>query len=142
LIWLQAYELRMKLKLTKSGTLAISLWALSFILACRIHPGSHFIWVPDTLLLFGFLPLLISSRACWLWLVFGLGNLFAGCVLDIASVIPAEKFVPYHVVEIKHHLDQYHPFIIWMLIGAVSTVIAIILLTIKFIFWLRKKIKK
>jgi len=135
----------MKLKLSKSSIAAISIWVLSFSLACKIEPGTRFIFVPDALLLFGFIPLLIASRARWFWLLFGLGNLFVGFVLEITSLIPAEKFQPfeqYHVIEMKHHLDAYHPFIIWMLIGAFATVTGFILLTIKLIVWLRKKFRR
>jgi hypothetical protein len=132
----------MKFKPSKSGLLAIFLWVLSFILACKIQPGTRFIWVPDALLLFGFFPLLISCRARWLWLGFGLGNLFAGFTLVLANVIPDEKFVPYHVLDIKRHLDQYHPFMIWLFIGGLSAAIGIVLLSIKLILWLSKRFKQ
>lgn len=103
-VWLLLYELIMKLKPTTPGLIAIFFWVLSLILAFKIPPGSRYIWVPDALLLFGFYPLLIGSRARWLWLVFGVLNIIIGWHLAMSTVIPDANFAPYHLVEIKQHL--------------------------------------
>ena len=131
----------MKLKPTKPGVLAIIFWVLSFILAFRIQPGSRYIWLPDTLLLLGFSPLLIGCRARWLWLGFGIGNMVIGWAIALSTVVPEASLAPYHVVEIKKHLELYHPLIVWLLIGMLSTIIGTILLFISLILWLFKKLK-
>lgn len=130
----------MKFKFSKSGLLASLLWVVGFLIAFIIPPGSHFIWVPDALLLFGFWPLLIGGRARWLWLVFGILNMIIGWHLAMSTVLDDAKFAPYHLVEIKKHLALYHPFMTWLLIGFVCTIIGLIRLFLGLIKWLMGKL--
>jgi len=120
----------MKLKVSKSGLLAILFWVISFILAFKISPDSCYIWLPDSLLVFGFYPLLIGSRARWLWLVFGMGNILIGWMFVMSAVIPDTCFAPYHLIEIKKHLQLYHPYMVWLLTGVLSLLVGIIMLLI------------
>ncbi len=131
----------MKLKASKPGILAIFFWVLSFILSFKIPPSSHYIWVPDTLLLLGFVPLLIDSRARWLWLVFGVCNMVAGFTLTLSTCMPDAAFAAGHMVAIKKHLQLYHPFMVWLLIGFISIVIGVVLLLTAGIYSLVRKIK-
>ena len=132
----------MKLQLQKSGLLAILFWALSGVLAFKIPCGSRYIWVPDTLLLLGFCPILIARRARWLWLGFGICNIIIGFTLAMAPVISDADFDLYHMVAIKKHLELYHPFMVWILIGFISTAVGIILLFVALIRSLARKIKR
>ncbi len=132
----------------KSNILAALVWILSLGLAFRISPSSGFIWVPDALLLFGFYPLLISIKSPWLWLGFGLLDFFAGCMLLIVSYFPKAEFVQYeqlfhvNLVEFNAHLQSYHPYYTWALIGILSALIGLVLLIIRLCVWLFRVLAK
>jgi len=130
----------MKAPSKQSTILAIILWMLSLMLAFKIPPTSKYIWVPDSLLLLGFWPLLISSRARWLWLVFGICNIFIGFVLLVAIYLPEKALVAYNIVPINNHMKLYHPYLSWLLMGVVSTIIGAVRLLIHCAIWVKAKI--
>jgi len=104
-----------------AALLSFVLWTLGFLLAFVIPPGSEWIWVPDTLLLVGFLPLLLSWRPAWPWLVFGFFNIFIGFVLQVAQFLP-DTSLPGEMPKIRRHLAEYHVPLAWILVGALSVV--------------------
>ena len=113
------------------NAIAVIFWLVSFILSFNIHPGSPFIWLPDTLLLLGFCPLFIGMKARWLWLVFGIGNMFIGFVLLVALYLPEQSLSTYHLLDINMHMKLYHSYLAWLLIGILSTIIGVALLTVR-----------
>jgi len=119
------------------------MWIAGFALAFVIPAGSLYIWLPDTLLLFGFYPLLIKAKARWLWLVFGVLNFLIGCALELTLVLPDEPFakVP-QAVAVKTHLAQYHVPLVWLGIGILSFLIGFCILSFFFIRWLIAKTKR
>lgn len=82
------------------------------------------------------------AEARWLWLAFGLCNMIAGATLALAIFIPDSLFEPYHMAQMNAHLRLYHPYLVWLLIGALCIVIGIILLAISLIRWLIKIMPK
>ena len=128
----------MKSKLT---LLTMFLWVASIVLYFTLPPTSRFLWMPDTLLLFGFYPLLIKGKARWLWILFGILNIAIGWFLAMAYVMPAQQFAPYHLEEVKKHIDLYHPLLVWLFIGVIALLIGIVRVIMQLVSWLRKKFK-
>ncbi len=112
--------------------LSTLLWVLSLVLAFQIPGGSKDIWLPDTLLLLGFLPLLMLWRQSWLTLLFGIFNGLIGFFLLILINLESEKFVG-QVLAMKEHLTSMHSPWAWLSVsliavtwGAVACVIDLI----------------
>ncbi len=117
---------------------AIVCWIVSFILSCTVPPASPFIWLADTLLLIGFWPLLISMKARWLWLVFGICNVFIGFVLLVAIYLPEAELAKYHLLAVNTHMKLYHSYLAWLIIGILSTIVALVILTTSLAVWLSR----
>lgn len=109
-------------------------WVGGFALAFVIPPGNPFIWVPDTLLLVGFLPLLLLWRFSWPWIVFGLFNFGIGFVLLLLECIPDDAF-PAQLHAGKHHLAQYHDWRVWELLGFLAFVYGAGRMTKNIVLW-------
>lgn len=132
----------------KSSIIAAVIWIAAFIFAFTIPSASHFIWVPDTLLLFGFYPLLISIKSPWLWLGFGILDFISGVLLLIAKYVPEEEFGRIerlahlyslyhgHLSEINVQMQSYHPYYVWAIIGLLSIIIGLAQLLFRLSAWL------
>ena len=123
------------------GCAACVLWLLSIACSFLIAPSSPFIWVPDFILLAGFLPLLWICPFSLVWIAFGLLTGFIGFFLLLLTNIP-ESALPASSHAIKKHLAEFHPCWTWMLLGAFVTIcgtIRLLLNTVKYI--LRKSNK-
>lgn len=128
--------------------IACALWLLSIVLSFAIPPNSPLIWIPDSILLAGFLPLLFLKRWSWTWIIFGILNMGIGFLLLTIEVMPdvpppPELPLPPELVVAKHHLKDYHPSWSWMIIGALCTIYgsAQALVNIGILIWQRIKTK-
>ena len=109
--------------------LAVAIWVLSLVLAFVIAPGNFYIWLPDSLLLIGFWPLLFHLRAKWLWVVVGIFNCFIGFVLLVVQCMPDQDFgFDAKALAVKIHLAQYHAPYAWMLVGFITALLGLIIL--------------
>jgi hypothetical protein len=116
----------MNSKSRRATIISVALWTLSLLLAFMIPAASAFIWLPDALLLIGFLPLLLLWRAHWFTLLFGLFNTFIGfflLVLENLMLDPAvlAKFTPQMKVG-GTHLVTMHSAWTWMVLGVLASV--------------------
>lgn len=102
-----------------AGYLSAVLWIAGFLLAFVVPAASPFIWVPDTLLLAGFLPLLVFWRPAWPWLAFGVLNVFIGVVLFVAQFLPDSE-LPGEMPRVRQHLAELHVPLVWVLFGVFS----------------------
>jgi hypothetical protein len=118
-----------------------AIWILGFLLALVIPPSSKLIWIPDTLLLVGFFPVLFVWQPGWPWLIFGIGNMFIGFVLQVAFFLP-DTGLPQTMVPVRAHLAQYHVPMIWILTGIGSTIYGIIRMVKHLTLWLKQKARK
>lgn len=96
--------------------LSTALWLLSIVLAFQIPATSALIWLPDSLLLLGFVPLLVLARQSWLILLFGLSNAFIGFFLLVLAHLESDKFVG-EVLLMKQHLITMHSPWAWLYLG-------------------------
>jgi len=124
-----------------AALLSVVLWTSGFLLAFVIAPQSPFIWVPDLLLLLGFLPLLILWKPVWPWIVFGVLNVFIGFVLLVAANLP-EKGLPVTVTQLRQHLADYHQPFVWMLLGLACIAYALGRIITGVIVWVIKSKSK
>ncbi len=111
-----------------------ALWVLSLILAFTIHPGEPLIWLPDTLLLLGFVPLLLLWHRWWLTLLFGLFNGGIGFFLLLLSCFNLSDF-PAETRSVVgpgiEHLVNYHNCWTWMVLGVISAAVGLLHLLVK-----------
>lgn len=122
---------------------AVGLWVLAIGLGFVIPPQTGLIWIPDTLLLLGFWPFLCQLKARWLWLVFGLFNLFIGFTLEVTRYLPDKDFsFDPKVLAMKTHLAQYHEPFAWMGIGVISALIGILRIVMWIVSLLSKRTSK
>lgn len=132
----------MKTPSKKSSILSATIWALGFVMAFKIPPGNKCIWLPDSLLLTGFFPILISADSAWLWLIFGILNIvIAGAMLLIISA-PADELARLQATEMIAHIKDYHPCYVWAIVGIFSTIIGAGRLTVRFCLFLYKRATK
>jgi uncharacterized membrane protein len=109
-------------KRTKTaGMISCVLWILGFALSFVIPGKSAYSWVPDTLLLVGFFPVMFVHPAGWTWLVFGILNVAIGFILEIGYQLPDDVF-PVEVNILRKGLQATHPTLVWILLGAICTV--------------------
>ncbi len=101
--------------------LSTLLWVLSLVLAFQIPGGSKDIWLPDTLLLLGFFPLLMLWRLSWLTLLFGIFNGLIGFFLLILINLESDKFVG-QVLAMKDHLVSMHSPWAWLSISLIAVI--------------------
>jgi hypothetical protein len=117
-----------------AGILSCVLWVLGFALAFVIPPTSPFIWVPDTLLLTGFLPLLFIWRFSWPWILFGLFNCGIGFILLFIEYIPDSAF-PAEIAKGKQHLVQYHNWMAWIIFAVLTFIYGVIRMGKNIVLW-------
>lgn len=117
--------------------LSTSLWLMSIILAFQIPATSSLIWLPDSLLLLGFVPLLLLVKQSWLVLLFGLSNAFIGFFLLVLTHLESDKFVG-EVLMMKQHLVTMHSPWAWLVIGLLVTVWGAIASTIDIVKLIRR----
>lgn len=126
-------------QLAAYGSAAI--WTASFFLAFVIPPGTPMIWVPDTLLLLGFVPLLVIWKPAWPWLVFGSCNLGIGFVLAVAPFVE-DSMLPGEMSAVRHHLAEFHVPLVWILLGTASVVYGLVRLVKSLIAWLASRSRR
>jgi hypothetical protein len=107
-----------------ASILSAVLWTLGFFLAFVFPPNSPWIWLPDTLLLLGFFPLLLIWNPAWPWIAFGVLNVMIGFVLEVAKYLPDDK-LPGEMPLVREHLAEFHVPWVWFIVGAVSVVYGI-----------------
>lgn len=110
------------------------LWVLSLVLSFSIPPSSPYIWVPDVVLLLGFIPLLFSWSPSWPWLLFGVLNIVIGAFLLLLYCLPDDPF-PKGLHAGKHHICEYHPYAPWAIIGILATVYGIGRMVKNIVLW-------
>ena len=101
--------------------LSAMLWTASFFLAFVIPSNSPYLWLPDTLLLVGFVPLLLVWKPTWPWFVFGVCNVVIGFALAVARYLP-DADLPAHMPKVRQHLAEFHVPLVWILLGAASMI--------------------
>jgi len=111
------------------------IWTASFILTFVIPGGSPQIWVPDTLLLLGFVPLLFVWKPAWPWLVFGFCNIGIGFVLAVTPFLD-DSLLPGEMPAVRRHLAEFHVPLVWVLLGAASIVYGLVRLAKSLVSWL------
>lgn len=116
------------------------LWVASIVLAFVIKPGAM-IFIPDSLLLLGFLPLLWLWHRWWLTLSFGVLNAAIGFFLLILAFLPREPFPPEALPMLDHLIDWHSPWA-WMIIGGACALYGTSHLLIKLGRWLVRKLSK
>ncbi len=124
--------------MNKVSICACVIWVIGFALSFVMKPGSPLIWLPDFLLLAGFLPLLFSYKPAWPWFVFGVGNVLIGVVLEITRFVPEGTFSP-AVLPVQEHLNQMHDPLVWVLFGFFSAVCGLIRLLKRIVIMLKSK---
>jgi hypothetical protein len=95
------------------------IWMAGIGVAFIFKPDSNMIYVPDALMLLGFVPLLYAWRFSWPWLVFGAINFGIGVFLEAIKYIP-DSYFPKDLWPPKHHLAEYHPSITWWVFGGLA----------------------
>lgn len=161
----EAAEKKSKMSASKiAGIVSAILWILGFALAFVIPAESPLMWVPDALLLIGFLPLLFFWKPSWPWLVFGILNVVIGFVLLVGTFIPVNTLTtemkkaeaqltaqksPYasvfsetsaeQMAHVHTHLVKQHSPWTWMLVGVFSTIYGIVRMIKNLIKWAAKK---
>ena len=118
--------------------IACAFWGISIALSFAIPPSSPLIWIPDTFLLLGFLPLLYICPWSIVWIIFGALTLFIGWFLLLLTCIP-DSSLPAQAIGVKKHLAEYHPAWSWMILGLGVTICGIIRMTINTVKMLSKK---
>ena len=121
--------------------LSTALWLLSIILAFQIPATSRLIWLPDSLLLLGFVPLLLLAKQSWLVLLFGLSNAFIGFFLLVLANLESDKFVG-EVLLMKQHLITMHSPWAWLVIGLLAAVCGAIACTIDIVKLIKRLISR
>ncbi len=117
------------------------IWTASFFLSFVIPPGSPLIWVPDTLLLLGFVPLLFIWKPAWPWLVFGFCNIGIGFVLAVTPFLD-DSLLPGELPKVRQHLAEFHVPLVWILLGAASVLYGLVRLVRGLISWLHARTRK
>lgn len=127
--------------MNKVSISACVIWLISFALSFVVQPGSPYIWLPDFLLLAGFLPLLISYKPAWPWFVFGIGNVIIGFALETARQMP-DGTLPAYTTGVQNHLNQMHVSMVWIRVGLLSIIYGLVRVAKRTCLWLIKKSKK
>jgi hypothetical protein len=123
------------------GIVSCVIWVAGIALAFMIPPKSPFIYIPDTMLLLGFFPLLFLWKYSWPWIVFGLLNIGIGILLQVIEYSPDNLF-PADLLKPKHHLAQYHPATVWWFTGLIATLFGFGRLTKNIVVMIRRKNSK
>ena len=143
------------------------LWILGFALAFVIPKESKLIWIPDTMLLVGFWPLLYAWRPGWPWVLFGILNVMIGICLWVMAFLPDSAFteglssvrlllaqqhsplaslsdtdLAHQLIMVRNHLTQQHSALAWTLIGIISTIFGIIRMVRSLVRWIGNRTAK
>lgn len=121
--------------------LSTALWLLSIVLAFQIPATSALIWLPDSLLLLGFVPLLVLARQSWLILLFGLSNAFIGFFLLVLANLESDKFVG-EVLLMKQHLITMHSPWAWLCLGLLIAIWGAVTSTIDFVKLVKRLMRR
>jgi hypothetical protein len=124
-----------------AGLISLVLWVLGFALSFVIPGKSPLTWLPDTLLLVGFFPVLFVHPAGWTWLIFGVLNVAIGFILEVGYQLPDDVF-PVEVNTLRKGLQATHPTLVWILLGALCTVYGAFRLIKTVIRFIRKRVSK
>lgn len=117
------------------------LWLVSIALAFLIHAGEPLIWLPDFLLLAGFVPLLWLWRIPILTLLFGLSNFAIGAfILLLASFEPGT--FPKESLPMLNHLTTMHSWQAWMAVGLVTSIWGLVTLVMQIVRWVGSRSKR
>jgi len=123
--------------------LATILWVAGCALPFFVPKSSPFLWLSDALLLIGFWPFLVLFGAWWAWLVLGILNFFIGCVLAIVRYTGDENFPGRpDIIQVKHHLAEYHFEYVWMILGIISTIVGFVLMIKAIMRWTANRTSK
>lgn len=122
-MWQTLADRKMALKI--AGISSCLMWVLSLIASFIVKTDSVLIYVPDALLLAGFLPLLYTWRFSAPWIVFGVLNIGIGFFLQLVGLINNSYF-PRELWAPKLHIMTYHPGITWMVMGFVCCVFGVV----------------
>ena len=114
------------------------LWVAGFGLAFVIPAGSPLIWVPDSLLLLGFIPIMLAFRPIWPWFVFGLCNTFIGIVLDVARYLP-DNVQTAEMQKVRRHLAELHVPFVWVAFGVLAVLYGTGRLARTCVMWIRSR---
>ena len=115
------------------------LWGLSIILSFLIPTSSPAIWLPDSLLLLGFFPLIWICPYSVIWLAFGILTALIGSFLLLLTNIP-DASLPAQTLSVKKHLAEFHPCWSWMIIGSFVTICGSIRFLVNcLLFFIRKQ---
>lgn len=121
-----------------AGWSACALWVLSIVLSFCIPPNSPSIWLPDTVLLLGFFPLIWICPWSLVWIAWGVLTTFIGWFLLLLTCIP-DSSLPAQSHDIKHHLAQYHLCWPWQILGVMVTISGTIRLIINIVKMIGQK---
>jgi hypothetical protein len=124
-----------------AGLIACVFWVLGFALSFIIPGKSAYTWVPDTLLLVGFFPVLFVHPAGWTWFIFGILNAAIGFILEVGYQLPDEVFPP-EVNTLRKGLQATHPTLVWILLGAACTLYGVFRITKTVVRFIRKRAVK
>jgi hypothetical protein len=117
------------------------LWGLSIVFSFLIPTSSPMIWVPDTILLAGFFPLIWICPYSVIWLAFGILTGFIGSFLLVLTNIP-DSALPAQSISVKKHLAEYHPCWSWMIVGSFVTICGTVRFLVNcLLFFMRRKRK-
>lgn len=119
---------------------ATIIWIWGFALAFIIPPKTKYIWVPDTMLLLGFWPILWQWKLSLAWIIFGILNVFIGYILQFSNYVPTEKMTQAMLLAREHIINQHSP-LAWILVGAVSVVFGVLNLAKNLLMCLIRLIK-
>jgi UPF0716 family protein affecting phage T7 exclusion len=123
--------------------LATILWVAGFAIPFIVPKNWPFLWLSDALLLIGFWPFLVLLGAWWAWLLLGILNFLIGCVLAIVRYTGDENFQGRtDVIQVKHHLAEYHFEYVWMIIGIISTIVGVVLMIKAIANWIANRKSK
>jgi hypothetical protein len=118
-----------------AAILSCLLWTAGFFLAFVVPAGSPSIWVPDTLLLLGFIPLLLVWKPAWPWFAFGIFNIFIGFVLLVAQFLP-ESSLSGDLPKVRKHLAELHVWLVWVAFGLAAIIYGSLRLLKSGVCWL------
>ncbi len=121
--------------------LSTALWLLSIVLAFQVPSTSALIWLPDSLLLLGFVPLLVLARQSWLTLLFGLSNAFIGFFLLVLTHLESDKFVG-EVLLMKQHLITMHSPWAWLYLGLLIAIWGAVASTIDLVKLVKRLLRR
>lgn len=104
------------------------IWVLGILMAFIFKPGSPFLPMSDGLLFAGFFPLLYLWRFSIPWIVFGVFNGAIGIFLLLVKLLK-DSYFPESMWAMKHHLGDYHAWIMWLAFGLAACIFGLVRLS-------------